>query len=444
MCLIIFLVAAVFMPLSQARIIPMLRQECEQYALSHSPALQAGILGSSKAGLQVWQAVSGMLPQATLAGYRTYNHKLGEMVVDLPTIGPQRLKLGMSDNMGGGLSVTQTLFSGGAVLSRYKISQYSHRLEQQKVEDQKNQLVFTVRTYYYQILLLDKLLQVQQQSAARAAENLRSVNLLFQSGGANTFEKLRAEVEYANTQPTLLNLRNNLSITHLELKKLIGVPLSDSIVLVDTLGLISTIRDQSLNLNLDSLKNSALQNRPDLKQLYWTKQIAGKNIWLSTSNFLPKLSYTYSNSYQAISNHMDMMNIAGDDWINSSSSQFSLSIPIFTGFRNSSIYLESRLNRAQVNYYYEEKEKQVMVEVEKAVNSFRVAEENLTTYQKTLEQARESYRQADLLYQQQGASQLDLITAQLGLTQSEGQYYQGIVNLNLAYHQLQLSIGTMD
>ncbi|MBP7462278.1 MAG: TolC family protein, partial [Candidatus Delongbacteria bacterium] len=220
--------------------------------------------------------------------------------------------------------------------------------------------------------------------------------------------------------------------------------LSDSLLLLDTLQLTGLLPKAAPILNPDSLKNLAIRNRPDLKQLYWAKQIAQKTIWRATASFMPKLSYTYTNSYQALSNDMDMFNIAQDDWINSSSSQFSLSIPIFTGLKNSTAYLESRMNRAQTNYYYDEKEKQVLVDVEKAAYSLQVALANLSVYAKTLEQARESYRQANLLYQQQGASQLDLITAQLGLTQAESQYYQGIVNCNQAYDQLQLSIGIIN
>ena len=81
------------------------------------------------------------------------------------------------------------------------------------------------------------------------------------------------------------------------------------------------------------------------------------------------------------------------------------------------------------------------MEVEKNYYSLLTSEKNLETYEITLQQAKEGYRLAKLLYENNGASQLDLITAQSSLTQSESLYFQAIMEYNTAYQRLLASIG---
>ncbi len=428
--------------LSLAESVAITLDQAIEYTRIHSPLLKSTALNADKADLQIWQSFANFLPQAGFNGFRTYNHELGEIVFKMGS-SVNRVKMGTDNNLGGSLRVTQNLFAGGAIWSAYQMSRLNLKVQSEAFANQTHQLLYAVRAAYYQILLLDRLKNVQIEALNRARENLRIIMVLYEAGGASEYEKLRAQVEVSNLEPQLMAIQANNENSRQDLKRIMGINLDDSLILLDTLNIQPPDPELPIN-DLAALKKIALDLRPDLQQIYWQKKIADYGVKLSFSNYLPKLSYTWQKSVQANADEMKTFHIPAGDWVNSSSSTFNITIPIFTGFKNTATWLESRKNREQISYLLEDKERQVLTQVEQAQRSYLLSRSILDSYTKNLQQAREGYRLANLLFGQKGISQLDLITSQLALTQAETQFLQGLVEYNLSYFQLVLNLGKED
>ncbi len=423
-------------------------EQFEEYGLQHSPLLKISELNVSEAKMDVVSALSSLLPEVSASGYRIFNHKLGEMVIKMPDpmtgeLRVQRFKMGTSDNIGGSIIIKQNIFTGGALINSLKMRKYAYNSSKYSFKFTKQQLKLNIRALYYQILFLQKLVNVYQESYNRTKENLRIVELLYKNKGASKFEKLRAEVDFKNTLPKLEGAKKDLSTAIANFKKLIGLPLDTDIQLSDELDTINDTIIQKYK-TLDEMKKVALENRADLKQSYWNMKIAEKGVNLSFSNFLPKIFYQYENAYQANIDNLGTFKFPKDDeWINSAKSTIGISLPIFTGFKNTSQYKKSRMQRLQAKYVYDDKTKEVLINVETAYKEYQIAKENLDTYTTTYEQAKEGYKIAKILYENGGASQLDLISAQESLTQASTFYFKSIADYNVAYYNLLLALGIL-
>ncbi|RKY52117.1 MAG: hypothetical protein DRP92_06140 [Candidatus Neomarinimicrobiota bacterium] len=78
----------------------------------------------------------------------------------------------------------------------------------------------------------------------------------------------------------------------------------------------------------------------------------------------------------------------------------------------------------------------IKLEVKTAWMTLKEAAQNLETQQAILEQAKESYRLANLMYKEGMNTQLDVINAQIALNQSKMNYQRYLLEYNTALVKL--------
>mgnify|MGYP000032265215 CR=1 FL=1 len=71
------------------------------------------------------------------------------------------------------------------------------------------------------------------------------------------------------------------------------------------------------------------------------------------------------------------------------------------------------------------------------------AKENVSTQKKTIEQAKEAFRLANLMYSEGSSTQLDVINANLALNQAKMNYQQSLFTYNVALANLKKSINEL-
>ena len=86
-----------------------------------------------------------------------------------------------------------------------------------------DQLIATVKTQFYQIVVNRELIKVQEESVNLLDSQLKDQQNRFEAGTVPRFNVLQAEVAYYNQLPQLITAQNNYRISQLTLAKTLGL-----------------------------------------------------------------------------------------------------------------------------------------------------------------------------------------------------------------------------
>ena len=86
-----------------------------------------------------------------------------------------------------------------------------------------DQLIATVKTQFYQIVVNRELVKVNEQSVHLLESQLKDQQNRFEAGTVPRFNVLQAEVALYNQLPLLITAQNNLRISKLTLAKTLGL-----------------------------------------------------------------------------------------------------------------------------------------------------------------------------------------------------------------------------
>lgn len=185
------------------------------------------------------------------------------------------------------------------------------------------------------------------------------------------------------------------------------------IILFALVGLQSGLSAQTLSLSLPKALEIALSDNPTIK-------VAGLEIerqdWVrkqSVGNLLPSVSVSGQYSYSIVKQEMAKGLSFGAD--NSISTQASLSLPLFVP----AVYETLKMNRTQMEQAVESARSSKISlanEVKKGYYNILLAEQSLAVLKQSEESIAETVRNTEAMYKQGLASEYDLLSAQVQLS----------------------------
>jgi len=165
-----------------------------------------------------------------------------------------------------------------------------------------------------------------------------------------------------------------------------------------------------------------------LQQEYVTKGY-DRAIGIAKADSRPQL---FASSNFQFQKQRDEFNPAKGDWSKSWSASLILSFPIFDGFTNSGRVRQARVDFEQSKYLQQQIEENVALAVRSAYASWQESVASLKTQEKTIEQAAEGLRIANLRYQSGVGTQLEVLSAQTASTQAKVNYINAVYDFELA------------
>ncbi len=363
----------------------------------------------SKASAQIAEARSGIFPDITASGSWDHNFKIPEMLIqgDSSTM---RFKMGFDNSFGASITVRQALWEGGKVMNAWAIAKLYKKYSSDNVQRAEDEIVYNADVLFYSAILQKANLEVIQKSIEAASENLAVVEKLNAKGMVSEFELLRAKVERANLQPSLLQAESDLSLSYRTLKSFLGIDLRDTVHLVEQPD------DTSLAAlpTSDQLTKTALEQRPDLRAAGYLRKMADKAIGVAKADYQPSLDGYANWSWSAQSDKFRM----NENTSSSATAGLSLSIPLFKGGRVGGQVAYRKAEFRQATLAAEQLKDDVMLEVEEARDRLIQAKKSLDVQQETIAQAEEGLRIANLRYTQSVGTQLEVLSAQAALSQA--------------------------
>jgi outer membrane protein len=372
------------------------------------------------------------LPEVTLQGSKILDEKL--MTIEIPPLYPggeaSSVSMRFTKNYAFSFQIVQPVFTGGKIYFNYKNAELDLRLAKEKEKNSRADTILNVRKMFYNIQILQELLQAHNEAFSLAESNFNNVKKSFDLGMVSKYDLLRSELAFSATRPDVLRVENLLETSILGLKLMLGLPGTQEIRLQGELGY------KQLQLELVNLLQGSLKNRSELLQMQMQKQKIDNLLKITWAQYIPNFSLVASYSYQS-----DNFNFTKNNWDNYYNISMGVSFPIFTGLKRSAQVGEMRVLQKIMDLNVKQLSDANRLEIESKYRTINQEYENIQLGLKNVESAKEGVRIAELNYHEGMITILELNSSYNELTRAKVNYLQALYNYNIAIAELEKITG---
>jgi len=237
------------------------------------------------------------------------------------------------------------------------------------------------KSSYYQVLIAEKTLQLQEQLLKKAEQHKNIAAVKYENGVATKLVKLQADSAYISAKSDYQDAEDTLNIKYLELNNTLGLDFDQKVDLTTQVGYTPTEE-----INLEESIKSAFENRSDIKKLKAELELQQ----IETD--------TYKSYYT----------------------------------RGLQQYKNAEEKILEAEHAYDQSFKDVELDVRKKYLELVKAERSLNNMTESVAIARESVRVSQLFYEYDLATLTDVIDAETGLSQAEIGRYQLLISYNIS------------
>ncbi len=382
---------------------------------------------------------TSMLMDPVVALTKPLYDKLG---VEMPDItagnetessGDGGMEVGLDNNWSGGFGLSLPVFAP-TLYKSIQLSAIDIDLAAELSRSSKQDLVNQVSKAYFQFLLAQDSYEVIQQSYKQAEDNADIVRSKFEQGLVSEYDKIRAEVQVRNLSPNLIQSKNAISLTRLQLKVLIGLAPEKDIVVSGKLS------DYEKDLYYDYMKvdTALLANNSTLKQMDLQSEMLKTTYEMSKAAFLPNISFDAVYQWTAMNNDFKFSDYV---WNPYGTIGLSVSFPIFTGGSRIHKMKQTKVEMNQLYWNRTNLRRNLSMQVENCLNNMQQSIEQLASNKENVNQAIKGRNIAQKRYEVGQGTILELNDSELALTQSKLTYTQAIYDFLVAKADLDLVLG---
>jgi outer membrane protein len=329
-------------------------------------------------------------------------------------------------------SLNQPIYLGGATHANYNIAKLGVELSKMTVEQAKLDIVLQTRVGYLTILRAEKFVDVAKQAVKQFEGQLQISQAYFEVGLIAKADVLQAEVNLAHALQAQVKAENDLYVAKAAFNNLLRRDLNTPIEVVDIL------LYKRFPLSYDESVDEALRQRPELKAAGLSINQAKENVKLTRSAMLPNVSL-----FGSYFRNSDQVFLNGD----LSSDRWSITaLATLTLWDWGSIYYQVGASKVKVTQAEDSRtqlKESITLEVKDDYLNMLVAEKNINTASKAIEQAEENLRLNEERYKYQVSTAFDVINAVTLLAQARTNYYGALSDFNVAKASLERSMGRL-
>jgi outer membrane protein len=422
----------------------------QERGLSLAEALTMAAKGNKELQIQTLEEIryreitretrSRLLPGiSATAGYSRY---FDRQVIFLPGSfagtdkAVQDVAVGGKNAFNGFLSLNQPVFMQNARRQK-EAAMINEKIQKEKTTDLESQLAFQVSANYFELLLMNSQLNLQQQSLSRNIRALVDTRALFAQGRSLKVDTLRSFIAVENLKSSISYLRNNIEVSGIQLKRLIGLDEAIEIKPTDSL---NVERDQVESYALDQALKTADLNRHDIRLQKLSIEQEQKRLSASKAERLPQAAIIGQYQLQAQADHLRLGSYTVP---RTSFLGFQVTVPIFNGNRTNAQINQARIKVKQETIRLNDVKEEMNAELAAIISRWKEANAQLNIHKTTVDAAELNYTMMNDRYKNGLSSRLELTDAELALTQGKINYLQAVYHLKVLYVELQRALGLL-
>jgi cobalt-zinc-cadmium efflux system outer membrane protein len=319
-----------------------------------------------------------------------------------------------------GFSYSETIELGGKRRLREEVAEFGLSVAEAQLADILRQGISEVKHLYYESLLARATVQIATENRDTFQQLLR-VNLVrFQEGAIPEGDLLKVRLERVKFDSAVQQAELALRQSMIRLQERLGRSDYHDVEISGDLAF------SPLDLNLEALKETALQERPDMQAARLDVELADRRLALERTQNAPDLQPFVG--YKRVANDNTLL--------------FGLSMPLRVRDRNQAgiarAVADGRIAQTQVGLIGN----RILAEVESAFRAYETARNQVNVFRTELLQQAEESRNIALLAYEEGATELlPLLEAQRTRSEIRRQFFHTLFDYHLSLLQLELAVG---
>lgn len=323
------------------------------------------------------------------------------------------------------IGFNQPIYTGGFTQGKIDISKYNLKANEYLYKEKENQIKADVIKAYIDVFSAKALIEVYKKELQAVESIYNQAQEFFKEGLITKVDVLQSKVRLAEVKRNLQEAQGNYKIAVSRLSQLIGENVEDE-------------NFQPVNINIqdipdyETLVDIAYKNRKIINFYQENIKQAEKIAQIENSAFLPKIfiqgDYIYTNQSPYLDPKGNLLITLG------ASVEFQGMIPYYK-------VLQAKSNAQKVRYDLQDTKEKIKLEIKTAYENYITAKENYKVALESLDYAKEYFEMVKQQYENQLATNTDLINAESALTRAMESKEINYYNLLKSYIDIKKAIG---
>ena len=336
------------------------------------------------------------------------------------------------------LTASQVIYAGGGVRSAIKSSTLVREAALLDLKSVVNDALLMVRTAFYNVLLAQEKITVQEKNLELLNQQLKTTTNRFDAGTVSSFEKLRGEVAVANAKVPLITAKNDWRLAVETLRQALGYATNTPEYRIMIPKFVGTLAYLPENFEFQAAIDAVRSNRPDLQRIAMLVSSREQSVAVAKSGSKPTVSAF--GGWQLRKGSTDSFGDSKDGWLVGVQSQWN----IFDGRATAGRVAQARSVLDQTKLTLAEAQLAAEVEVRRAFSLWQQATELADASKKVVAQAEEAVRLSEVRYSSGTGTQLDVLSVQVDLTTARTNQLQAFYAHTVAVATLRKAMGQGD
>lgn len=375
-----------------------------------------------------WETTAMGLPQINgSVGYQN-NFVLQKSLIPAEIFGGTpgefvAVTFGTKHNMSASATLTQLIFDGSYLVGLQSAKTYLKISENAKVKT-NNELKEIVINTYGNVLLANESIAILQKNKAILEKTLFDTQEIYKNGLTEEENVEQLQITLASINSSLENVKRQKTIANDMLKLVLGIDLSNELVLTDKLDAL-TVNNVDLNILKQEFNFTSNIDYQISKNVEESQNLLLK---LERSKALPSLGANMNFGYNAFGNQFDFFT-QNQKWFNYSNVGLGLNVPIFSSLKRSSRTQQAKIALEQAKTNLTQTEQNLKLQYEKAKSDYEYSIEQFATSKSNLNLAERIEAKQQIKFKEGLSSSFDLTKAQEQLYSAQQNYLQSMLSV---------------
>ncbi|RFZ92174.1 TolC family protein [Mucilaginibacter conchicola] len=407
-------------------------EEALKLGIDNSKVLKLSQSRIDQAVSQYQQAKDRSLP----TGKASFGYNRAQIPANTLNLGEEKFSLPTSANAWlGTLSLNQTIWAGGKLRYAQKSTELLTEVARLDADNDKDQIAYAVINAYYNLYKVLQSKKVVDQNLATIDGQIKQAQRFFDQGLVTKNDVLRFQLQRSNIELNGIDLESNRKIINYNMDILLGLPEGTELS-------IAQIDNSAKDIApLSNYLDSAMINRPELRQSDVRAKVADYNVKSIKANLSPSLSASGSAYYVGISSNPIPKS---GNYITPISLGLTLGWDFGALWTNKNKVKQAQLEREEVTINKGIETDNIRKEVNENYQTYKTAVEKINLLQTSINQAQENNRILENKYRSNISSSIDRADAQTLLYQAEINLELAKADAGLAYYTLLKSTGKLN
>lgn len=335
---------------------------------------------------------------------------------------------GSQDSYSAGLSSSLTLFQAGRRLAERSRTAAQTVSAEAGLIEQRFAVALSAKQTFLTVLRAEETVRVNESRVTRAEESLGAAERRIQVGSATQSDRLRAQLELNQAKQALLTAQADRRNAEFALGRLVG---TDGPVAARPL---DNTEPRPLAMSDEQLVQLVTSRSPQVATAEATLRANQASVRVAKTQYFP--SITASGGYDWF-NQDPQLNGGRLSW----STRLSLSYPLFNQFQREDAVERANVNAINARYTLEDTRRAVRAELQSALSTLRLAEEQIALAQEAVRVANEDLRVQQERYRVGVATMLDQLTSQTAVVEAENNLVAARYDYQIARAQVEALAG---